>query len=240
MSISFDELQQIDKTLTRVNNIIRKRYDNHVFHTDTNSSFYGFIRAGETLSLYKPRVKMICLRKDRSSSLYIFRLVVIFNQCQSKNLWFLRNTWSIRKPLEVSLKEKFDEAYHVNKLTINQSFIQDILYKHFLENNLINDCGVSTLGCSPEEFFYRFGSTDGKSIPLNSILGNGLAGVIDITLFKEYWDAPFTKSVDVNDVYLQNIFVYNGFRSCYSLGNTIEFNSTSKAMARYVGEKVFL
>lgn len=93
MSISFDELQQIDKTLTRVNNIIRKRYDNHVFHADTNFSFHGFIRAGETLSLYKPRVKMICLRKDSfSTTQYVFRLVVIFNQCQSKNLWFLHNT----------------------------------------------------------------------------------------------------------------------------------------------------
>ena len=219
MSISFDELQQIDKTLTRVNNIIRKRYDNHVFHTDINLNF-SFIKAGETLSLYKPRVKMIYLRKDRRPSLYMFRLVVIFNQCQSKNLWFLRNTWSIHKPLEASLKEKFDEAYDVNKLTINQSFIRHVLHKHFLKNNLINNYEVSTLGSSPEEFCNRFGSVDGKFIPLYSILGGGLIRVIDTTIFKEYWDAPFTKSADVNDMCLQNIFVYNRLRSCYSLGNT--------------------
>lgn len=231
MSISFDSLQQIDKTLTRVNNIICRRYDSHVFHTVTKYSFGGNIRAGETLSLYKPRVKMICLRKDRAQ--YMFRFVVIFNQCQSKNLWFLRNTWSIRKPLGVSLKEKFDETYDVNKLTINQSFIQDILHKHFLENDLINNYGVSTLGCSPEEFFYRFGLNDGKSIPLGSILDKGLIGVIDTTIFREYWDTPFTKSTDINDVYLQNIFVYNGFRGCYSLGNTVRLSSANIAMDRF-------
>nr|DAH14321.1 MAG TPA: hypothetical protein [Caudoviricetes sp.] len=228
MSISFDELQWIDKTLTRVNNIIRKRYDNHVFHSNTNFSFSGSIRVGETLSLYKPRVKMICLRKDRTQ--YVFRFVVIFNQCQSKNLWFLRNTWSIHKPLEASLKEKFDEAYGVNKITINQSFIQHVLHKHFLESDWISKYGVSTLGCSPEEFFYRFGLSDGKSIPLSSILDKGLIGAIDTTIFREYWDAPFTKSTDINDVYLQNIFVYNGFRSCYSLGNTVRLSSANIAM----------
>lgn len=232
MSISFDELQQIDKTLTRVNNIIRRRYDNHVFHTDTKYSFGGSIRAGKTLSLYKPRVKMIYLLKDGVR--YMFRLVVIFNQCQSKNLWFLRNTWLIRKPLETSLKEKVDEAYSVDKLIINQSFIQHVLHKHFLENNLINNYGVSTLGCSPEVFFNSFGLTDGKSIPLSSILDKGLIHIIDTTIFREYWNTPFTKSADVNDMCLQNIFVYNGLRNCYSLGNPIEFNSTSKAMARYV------
>lgn len=230
MSISFNELQQIDKTLTRVNNIIRKRYDNHVFHTDTNFNF-GVIKAGETLSLYKPRVKMIYLKK-------FFRLVVIFNQCQSKNLWFLRNTWSIRKPLEASLKEKFDEAYNVNKLTINQSFIQHILYKHFLESDVINNYGVSTLGCSPEEFCNHFGSVDGKFIPLSSILGSGLANVIDATIFKEYWDTPFTKSADVNDMCLQNIFVYNELRSCYSLGNVMSLNHTNITMDKYVGGEV--
>ena len=237
MSISFDELQQIDKTLIRVNNIIRKRYDNHVFHTDVNFNF-GVINAGETLSLYKPRVKMICLRKDRRPSLYMLRLVVIFNQCQNKNLWFLRNTWSIRKPLKASLKEKLDEDYDVNKLTINQSFIQHILYKYFLESDLINNYGVSILGCSPEEFCNRFGSVDGKFIPLPSILGDGLADVIDATIFKEYWDDPFTKSADVNDACLQNIFVYNGLRSCYSLGSIISLNSANIAMNRYVGEEV--
>lgn len=237
MSISFDELQQIDKTLTRVNNIIRKRYDNHVFHTDTNFNF-GVIKAGETLSLYKPRVKMIYLRTDRKPSLYIFRLVVIFNQCQSKNLWFLRNTWSIRKPLKASLKEKFDEDYDVNKLTINQSFIQHILYKHFLENDLINNYRVSTLGCSPEGFYNRFGSVDGKFIPLSSILDSGLANVIDTTIFKEYWDTPFTKSADVNDMCLQNIFVYNELRSCYSLGNIMSLNSANITMDKYVGGEV--
>lgn len=237
MSISFDELQQIDKTLTRVNNIIRKRYDNHVFHTDINCNF-SVINAGKTLSLYKPRVKMIYLRKDRRPSLYIFRLVVIFNQCQSKNLWFLRNTWSIRKPLKASLKEKFDEAYNVNKLTINQSFIQDILYKHFLESDMINNYGISTLGGSPEEFCNQFGSVDDKFIPLYSILGGGLIRVIDATIFKEYWDAPFTKSADVNDMCLQNIFVYNGLRSCYSLGNPVSLNSANIAMDKYVGGEV--
>lgn len=235
MSISFDELQQIDKTLIRVNNIIRKRYDNHVFHTDVNFNF-GVINAGKTLSLYKPRVKMICLKKDKAS--YVFRFVIVFNQCQSKNLWFLRNTWSIRKPLKASLKEKFDEDYDVNKLTINQSFIQHILYKHFLESDLINNYGVSTLGCSPEEFYNRFGLVDGKSIPLGSILGDGLAGVIDTTIFKEYWDNPFTKYADVNDMYLQNIFVYNGLRSCYSLGSIISLNSANIAMDKYVGGEV--
>ena len=237
MSISFDELQQIDKTLTRVNNIIRKRYDNHVFHTDINFNS-SVIKAGETLSLYKPRVKMICLKKARRPSLYVFRLVVIFNQCQSKNLWFLRNTWSMRKPLKASLKDKFDEDYDVNKLTINQSFIQNILYKHFLESDLINEYGVSTLGCSPEEFCSRYGSIDGKFIPLPSILGNGLAGVIDTTIFKEYWDAPFTKSADVNDMCLQNIFVYNGLRGCYSLRNIISLHYANIAMDRYVGGEV--
>lgn len=237
MSISFGELQQIDKTLIRVNNIIRKRYDNHVFHTDVNFNF-GVINAGKTLSLYKPRVKMIYLKKDRRPSLYMLRLVVIFNQCQSKNLWFLRNTWSIRKPLKASLKEKFDEDYDVNKLTINQSFIQHILYKHFLESDLINNYGVSTLGCSPEEFCSRFGSIDGKFIPLGSILGNGLACAIDATIFKEYWDNLFTKSADVNDMYLQNIFVYNGLRSCYSLGSIIRLNSANIAMDKYVGGEV--
>lgn len=238
MNISFDELQQIDKTLTRVNNILCKRYDNHVFHTDTNFSFGGFIRAGETLSLYKPRVKMIYLTKEGTQRM--FRLVVIFNQCQSKNLWFLRNTWLIHKPLEISLKEEFDEAYGVDKLIINQSFIQHVLRKHFLENNLINDYGVSTLGCSPEEFFNSFGSTDGKSIPLSSILDKGLTGIIDTTIFREYCDTSFIKSADVNDMCIQNTFVYNGFRNCYSLGNPVEFNSTSKTTARYGGEKVFL
>ena len=180
MSISFDELRQIDKTLTRVNNIIRKRYDNHVFHTGTKFNF-GVIKAGETLSLYKPRVKMIYLKKDRRPSLYMFRLVVIFNQCQSKNLWFLRNTWSIRKPLKASLKEKFDEDYDVNKLTINQSFIQHVLYKHFLESDLINNYRASTLGSSPEEFFNSFGSIDSKSIPLNGLLYGGFTSSIDTT-----------------------------------------------------------
>lgn len=233
MSINFNELQQIDKTLTRVNNIIRKRYDNHVFHTDTKYRFGGSIRTGETLSLYKPRVKMIYLTKEGTQRM--FRLVVIFNQCQSKNLWFLRNTWLIRKPLETSLKEKFNEAYGVDKLTVNQSFIQHVLHKHFLENDLTSDYGVSTLGCSPEDFFNSFGSTDGKSIPLSSILDKGLTNIIDTTIFREYWGTPFTKSADVNDVCLQNTFVYNGLRNCYSLGNPVEFNSTSKAMARYVG-----
>lgn len=233
MSIDFDELQQIDKTLTRVNNIIRKRYDNHVFHTDTKYSFGGSIRAGETLSLYKPRVKMIYLKKEGTQ--HVFRLVVIFNQCQSKNLWFLRNTWLVHKPLEISLKEKFDEAYDVDKLIINQSFIQHVLHKHFLENNLTNNYGISTLGCSPEEFFCNFSLNDGKSIPLSSILGTGLTGIIDTTIFREYCDTSFVKSADVNDMYIQNTFVYNGLRNCYSLGNPVEFNSTSKAMARYVG-----
>ena len=223
MSISFDELRQIDKTLTRVNNIIRKRYDNHVFHTGTKFNF-GVIKAGETLSLYKPRVKMIYLKKDRRPSLYMFRLVVIFNQCQSKNLWFLRNTWSIRKPLKASLKEKFDEDYDVNKLTINQSFIQHVLYKHFLESDLINNYRASTLGSSPEEFFNSFGSIDSKSIPLNGLLYGGFTSSIDTTIFKEYWDTPSTKFTDVNDVCLQNIFVYNGLRDCYSLGNPVSLN----------------
>lgn len=236
MSISFDKLQTIDKTLTRVNNILRKRYDNHVFHTGTKYSFGGSIRAGETLSLYKPRVKMIYLKKDGAQ--HAFRLVVIFNQCQSKNLWFLRNTWLVREPLEVSLKEKFDEAYCVDKLIINQSFIQRMLRKHFLKNDLISNYRVSTLGCSPEEFFYSFGSADGKSIPLSSILDEGLIHFIDTTIFREYCDISFIKSADVNDVCLQNTFVYNGLRNCYSLENPVEFNSTSKAMARYVGGEV--
>lgn len=117
-----------------------------------------------------------------------------------------------------------------------------MLHKHFLENNLIDDYRVSTLGSSPEEFFNRFGSIDGKSIPLNGLLHRGFTSSIDATIFKEYWDTPFTKyTTDINDVCLQNIFVYNGFcnyQPSYSLGNTERLISANIVMDKFVGGEV--
>lgn len=217
MGISFDELQKIDKTLVRVNNILRKRYDNRVFCTKTLHIFGGVVREGEALSLYKPRVKMLYLKREGSQ--YVFRPVVIFNQCQSKNLWFLSSTWFIRKPFEPSFKQKLGEIYNaVNGLIINQSFIQHVLYKHFLEDSWVNNCRCSTLGCSPEEFFNSFGFADGKSIPLGSILEGGLLGIIDTTIFNEYWESPVSVNTQTSTD-LQNVFVFNELRNCYSLGN---------------------
>jgi len=230
MGISFDELQKIDKTLERVNNILRKRYDNHVFRTKAHYGFGGIIREGETLSLYKPRVEMLYLKKDGSQ--YVFRPVVIFNQCQSENLWFLHSTWLIRKPFEASFKQKLGEIYNaVNGLIINLTFIQHVLYKHFLEDSWVNNCRCSTLGCSPQEFFNSFGSPDYKSIPLSSVLEGGLMGIIDTTIFNEYWEPPVSVNTQ-SSTSLQNVFVYNGLRNCYSLGASVEFNSTSKAMTK--------
>lgn len=247
MSISFDELQQIDKTLTRVNNIIRKRYDNHVFHADTNFSFHGFIRAGETLSLYKPRVNIMLKKIEPNDTELCFMIIITLGECQTNKPYVFYIQFSLPiedEPKEIlnNLKVNFRLNFGVSTYSsFTKAYIQHVLdvISGFIgsANNIVWVCA---LGFTVEQYYQNYGYTKTgiaeytnsaiRLIPLSSLPYGGLAyPIIQVDIFKPYYNVTtgeeslfltrtHDRTVESSSTKFKHVYTYSNIYNAYTLG----------------------